>query len=197
MVTRKTSTKKQTVSSAKDNESAPQLMGLVRNDPYLEPFGDAIRGRHEYAVRKLEQLTQNGRQSLADFASGYDYYGLHKSETGWVFREWAPNATDIYLVGDFNGWTVNEQYRCKRVEGTDNWELELSEQKMKHGDLYKMRVFWNGGEGERIPAWAQRVVQDENTKIFPRRSGILKSHTNGSTRLSGPRYRLCLSMNVI
>ncbi|GAB6981765.1 alpha amylase C-terminal domain-containing protein [Prevotella dentasini] len=166
MVTRKTSTKKQTVSSAKDNESAPQLMGLVRNDPYLEPFGDAIRGRHEYAVRKLEQLTQNGRQSLADFASGYDYYGLHKSETGWVFREWAPNATDIYLVGDFNGWTVNEQYRCKRVEGTDNWELELSEQKMKHGDLYKMRVFWNGGEGERIPAWAQRVVQDENTKIF-------------------------------
>lgn len=166
MVTRKTSTKKQMVSSAKDNESAPQLMGLVRNDPYLEPFGDAIRGRHEYAVRKLEQLTRNGKQSLADFASGYDYYGLHKSETGWVFREWAPNATDIYLVGDFNGWTVNEQYRCKRVEGTDNWELELSEQKMKHGDLYKMRVFWNGGEGERIPAWAQRVVQDENTKIF-------------------------------
>jgi hypothetical protein len=27
-------------------------------------------------------------------------------------------------------------------------------------------VKWNGGEGERIPAWATRVVQDEHTKIF-------------------------------
>lgn len=37
---------------------------------------------------------------------------------------------------------------------------------MKHGDLYKMHVYWDGGHGERIPAWAQRVVQDEETKIF-------------------------------
>ena len=29
-----------------------------------------------------------------------------------------------------------------------------------------MYTLWNGGEGERIPAWAQRVVQDENTKVF-------------------------------
>ena len=37
---------------------------------------------------------------------------------------------------------------------------------MKHGDFYKLRVYWNGGSGERIPAWCRRVVQDENTKIF-------------------------------
>ena len=29
-----------------------------------------------------------------------------------------------------------------------------------------MLVRWDGGEGERIPAWATRVVQDEKTKIF-------------------------------
>ena len=58
------------------------------------------------------------------------------------------------------------KYRAKRIEGTGNWELKLSEKAIKHGDLYKMRVHWNGGEGERIPAWCRRVVQDEETKIF-------------------------------
>lgn len=33
-------------------------------------------------------------------------------------------------------------------------------------DLFKLLVEWEGGSGERIPAWIRRVVQDENTKIF-------------------------------
>ena len=91
---------------------------------------------------------------------------MHKTARGWVFREWAPNATDIYLVGDFNDWKETEKYKAKRIEGTGNWELKLSEKAIKHGDLYKMHVHWNGGDGERIPAWTRRVVQDDNTKIF-------------------------------
>ena len=141
-------------------------IGIVAHDNYLEPYEGAIRGRHDHAVWKIGQLTQNGKQSLSDFASGYDYYGLHKVRGGWVFREWAPNATDIYLVGDFNDWKEKEDYRCKRVKGTGNWELKLPTKAMKHGDLFKMHVKWNGGEGERIPAWATRVVQDDRTKIF-------------------------------
>jgi 1,4-alpha-glucan branching enzyme len=147
--------------------SAPKHIGIVAHDPYLEPFEDAIRGRHDHALWKIGQLTQNGKISLSEFANGYNYFGLHKtSRGGWVFREWAPNATDIYLVGDFNGWTENELYRCTRITDSGNWELKLPAKSMKHGDLYKIRVKWNGGEGERIPAWAQRVVQDEQTKIF-------------------------------
>lgn len=141
-------------------------IGIVANDPYLEPYEDAIVGRHNHALWKMDQLTQGGTKSLADFASGYDYYGLHRTKHGWTFREWAPNATDIYLVGDFNGWQEKEEYRCHRVEGTGNWEINLPQNAMKHGDLFKMHVKWNGGQGERIPAWATRVVQDEQTKIF-------------------------------
>ena len=111
-------------------------------------------------------MTGNGRKSLTDFANGHEYYGLHKLSKGWVFREWAPNATEIYLVGDFNGWQETERYRVKRIEGTGNWELRLSEKAITHGDLYKMHVYWNGGRGERIPAWVRRVVQDEQTGIF-------------------------------
>ena len=141
-------------------------IGIVAHDPYLEPYEDAIRGRHDHAAWKIGQLTQGGKQTLSDFANGYDYYGLHKVRGGWVFREWAPNATDIYLVGDFNEWKETEDYRCKRIEGTGNWELKLPTKAMKHGDLFKMHVKWNGGQGERIPAWATRVVQDDVTKIF-------------------------------
>ena len=147
-------------------EEAPKHIGLVQNDSWLEPFEDAIRGRHDHAVWKLNQLTQNGKKTLSDFATGHLYFGLHKQTRGWVFREWAPNATDIYLIGDFNNWQEDEHYRCKRIEGTGNWELKLREKDLKHGQLYKMKVKWNGGEGERIPAWCRRVVQDEQTKIF-------------------------------
>ncbi len=152
--------------TVKKVEPQNQHIGLVRDDSWLEPFEDAIRGRHDHALWKIGQLTRNGKIKLSDFASGHLYFGLHKLAKGWVFREWAPNATDIYLVGDFNNWTENEKYRCKRIEGTGNWELKLSEKAIKHGDLYKMKVKWNGGEGERIPAWCRRVVQDDQTKIF-------------------------------
>ena len=141
-------------------------IGIVANDPYLEPYEDAIVGRHNHALWKIDQLTDGGRRTLSDFASGYDYYGLHHTKSGWTFREWAPNATDIYLVGDFNQWEEREEYRCRRIEDTGDWEINLPEKAMKHGDLYKMHVKWQGGQGERIPAWATRVVQDEQSKIF-------------------------------
>ena len=158
--------KKPSKKTAMPPQSAPARMGLVKNDVYLEPYEDAIRGRHNHYLWKMKQLTSNGRKSLSDFANGHEYYGLHKLSKGWVFREWAPNATDIYLVGDFNDWQETERYRAKRIEGTGNWELRLSEKAIAHGQLYKMHVHWNGGSGERIPAWARRVVQDEQTHIF-------------------------------
>lgn len=158
--------KKPSKKTATSPQASNAHMGLVKNDAYLEPYEDAIRGRHDHYLWKLNQLTGNGRKSLTDFANGHEYYGLHKLSKGWVFREWAPNATDIYLVGDFNGWQETERYRAKRIEGTGNWELRLSEKAITHGDLYKMHVYWNGGRGERIPAWVRRVVQDEQTGIF-------------------------------
>ena len=158
--------KKPSKKTATSPQASNAHMGLVKNDAYLEPYEDAIRGRHDHYLWKLNQLSGNGRHSLTDFANGHEYYGLHKLSKGWVFREWAPNATEIYLVGDFNGWQETERYRAKRIEGTGNWELRLSEKAITHGDLYKMHVYWNGGRGERIPAWVRRVVQDEQTGIF-------------------------------
>ena len=145
--------------------TAPKLK-LIENDPWLEPFAPAIEGRYQRVLDKELELT-GGKMSLTDFASGHMYFGLHRTRKGWVFREWAPNAKDIYLIGDFNNWQVKPEYRLKKVKRSNGvWELELKADEMKHGDLFKMKVYWEGGEGERIPAWANRVVQDEATKIF-------------------------------
>ena len=139
---------------------------LVKNDPWLEPFESAINGRHRHALEKVKQLTGNGRKTLSDFASGYLYFGLHRTDTRWVFREWAPNATEIYLIGSFNNWEERPEFKLKPIKKTGNWEIKLRPGLLKHGDLYKLKIYWKDGCGERIPAWATRVVQDEQTKIF-------------------------------
>ena len=137
---------------------------ILKNDPWLEPFADAIIGRHEDAVRKeMELVADTG--SLSDFANAHKYFGLHHTASGWVFREWAPNATDIVLIGDFSDWQELVKYRLKRLDN-GVWEIHLKEKDLKHGDLYKMMVHWDDGMGERIPAYATRVVQDEKSAIF-------------------------------
>ena len=147
-------------------ENTTPKLGIIESDPWLEPYSAAIEGRHQHAIDKELELT-NGKSTLSDFATGYLYFGLHRTKRGWVFREWAPNAKEIYIIGDFNGWKENGDYRMYRVKNSPGvWEVELNPNAVKHGDLYKLKVRWNGGEGERIPAWATRVVQDEQTKIF-------------------------------
>ncbi|EJX03506.1 1,4-alpha-glucan branching enzyme [gut metagenome] len=148
------------------NENTTPKLGLLVSDPWLEPYAAAIEGRHQHAMDKELELT-GGKTTLADFASGYLYFGLHRTKKTWVFREWAPNAKEIFLIGDFNGWKESHGYRLKRVKRSNGvWEIELPAAAMKHGDLYKLKIHWEGGEGERIPAYANRVVQDEQTKIF-------------------------------
>ena len=141
-------------------------LNILRNDPWLEPYAPAIEGRHEDVLRKLNQLTANTDGSLTDFANAYKYYGLHHLPNGgWIFREYAPNATAIYLIGTFNDWTPSEDYALQNIGG-GVWEISLNRDALHDGDMYKMFVEWDGGSGERIPAYATRVVQDEDTKIF-------------------------------
>ncbi len=142
------------------------VLKLIKNDPWLAEYEPAINGRHQYAVDKIAELTAGGKQTLSEFASGHLYFGLHRTDKGWVFREWAPNATAIYLIGDFNNWEENPKYAMKRLKNSGNWEIKLPSKALRHGDLFKLKIHWEGGEGERIPAWANRVVQDETTKIF-------------------------------
>ena len=140
-----------------------KLPKLIQDDSYLEPFASIIMSRLEAAQQKEEQILHG--QSLFDFAQGHKWYGLHRENNLWVLRDWAPNATAIYLIGEFNNWQEQPEYALQRVE-TGDWELRLPDKMMSHGDLFAFSIHWDGGQGKRIPAWINRVVQDEQTKMF-------------------------------
>jgi 1,4-alpha-glucan branching enzyme len=141
-----------------------KTLNLVKNDPWLQPFEKVIYQRYQNALQKEDNLT-NGVQTLADFASGHHYFGLHRTKDGWTLREWAPNATGIYLIGDFNDWKKSENWSFQAIN-SGIWELKLDTDQIRHGDLFKLLVTWKNGQGERIPAWIRRVVQDPQTLIF-------------------------------
>jgi 1,4-alpha-glucan branching enzyme len=142
-----------------------RLMRLLRSDSYLTPFSDQIRHRLEN-IEETEHRLRQGKKSLAEFASGHEYFGLHFQRGEWVFREWAPNATAIYLIGDMSKWQESEEFELKRIGDYGVWEIHLSVNELKNGDLYRLRIHWAEGAGDRIPAYARRVVQDPKTLIF-------------------------------
>lgn len=141
-----------------------KVLDLVKNDPWLEPYSGIISGRYQKTLQK-EAILCGDDQNLFDFASGHLYFGMHRDKGNWIIREWAPNATAIFMVGPFNGWKESEDYA---FEGLENgvWELILSPEKLSHEALYKLVIHWEGGKGDRIPAWCNRVIQDPESKIF-------------------------------
>ena len=107
---------------------------MVRRDPILEPYADSIRRRLSLVDTTQKRLT-GGRLALADFAAGHEYFGLHLRGNQWVFREWAPNATRIFLVGDATGWKEAEPFALTRKNEDGVWELRLPKKSLRHGDL--------------------------------------------------------------
>lgn len=136
---------------------------FYRLDPWLEPHKAVIEERISYCLERKEVIA--GSTPLIEFANGHHWYGLHHSGEGWIFREHAPNAAAITLVGTFSNWVKDERYALHRT-GAGDWEALFSHEMFSHGDLYKMAVEWPGGGGERLPAYATRVVQDPDTKLF-------------------------------
>ena len=141
----------------------PTSESLSAIDPWLEPYRQNLQGRLDHAAAYARKLYGSG--TIGDFASGHEYFGLHRTDNGWVLREWAPAATKIYLQGEFSEWRDNDSFAFSSI-GDGNWELQLPVGALKHGDAYKLHMYWDGGDGDRVPAWARYVVQDSKTQLF-------------------------------
>ncbi len=138
-------------------------MGIIDIDPWLEPHKSTIRTREVYIAKKTKEVLAD--QSLEGFSLGFQHFGLHKTDKSWIFREWAPNATKIVLVGDFSNWQEHDDFTLLSTEH-GQWQIELPLKTLKHGQRYKLRVYWDGGDGWRIPSYASRVVQEEGSVDF-------------------------------
>ena len=134
---------------------------LIKYDPLLKQYQKDLDLRMERYEAKRRALLEGG-QSLEDFASGYLYYGFHKTDNGWYYREWAPGADQMYLTGDFCNWDK----RAWPMEKKENGVFELflpGQDALKDGQRVMAVVIRGGMEMERIPLYAKRVVQDPAT----------------------------------
>ena len=137
---------------------------IYETDKWLAPYKDAIDARHRRILEARADIETDG--SLSKGLNNHLYYGMHRTAEGdWIFREWAPNATKIYLIGEFNNWKRTEAYALKPV-GSGNWEIRVGSMFISDGTCYKLYVEWPGGGGERLPAYTTRAVQDPETKLF-------------------------------
>ncbi|MEN7973472.1 MAG: alpha amylase C-terminal domain-containing protein [Verrucomicrobiota bacterium] len=142
----------------------PKLAKLT-DDPWLKPYLEQLQQRTDH-IQHVEDHLTGGGMALDEFANAHEYYGLHFRDDKWIFREWAPNATAIYLVGDFSEWHQLDEFALHYGDEHGVWEIELPADKLKHGEFYKLKMYWPGGEGERLPAYTRRAVQDPETHIF-------------------------------
>ncbi len=137
---------------------------ILTIDPWLTRYeGDIdLRMARYKAVKK--SLLPTGVK-LEDFANGDLYYGFHRTEKGWIYREWAPNATAMHLIGDFNKWN-RESHPMQRLEN-GNWEIEIKgKTALKHLSRVKVQVTHPGGVQDHIPLYIHRVVQNPDTRCF-------------------------------
>ena len=137
---------------------------ILKYDPYLAPYERDIdlRMDHYHAMRSglLE-----GYGSLSEFASAYRYFGFHKTENGFIYREWAPAADRVFVTGDFAGWEVT-RYEMTRLEG-GVFEIEFrGDRAPRFGEYVQVVIEKNGELLRRVPLYATRVVQDPNTLLW-------------------------------
>lgn len=136
---------------------------LSQADPWLAPYRRKLQQRLRHTAAYAKRIFAS--HTVGDFAQGHRYFGLHKTADGWTYRDWAPAATKIYLVGEFSQWVDDSKYELQPLED-GQWSITLPAGALKHGDHYKLHVYWDGGDDYRVPAWATYVVQDQQTHLF-------------------------------
>lgn len=143
---------------------------LLNEESWLQPYREVIQRRHAHFQAAYSAITDY-TGSIVEFASSHEYYGIQVDpiRKGWTYREWAPHAKALYLIGDFNGW--NRTSHPLRRNSRGDWEIFLPQTQYQdsfvHGCKLKVRVIGaNDSDLDRIPATIRRVVQDEETKDF-------------------------------
>jgi 1,4-alpha-glucan branching enzyme len=146
-----------------------QKLAIIQEDGWLDPYEQDVQARYE-RYEKARNEIENAEGSLLNFAKGHYYYGIHFDENkkGWFYREWAPKADSLSLIGDFNGWDRTKHKLEKNDKG--DWEIFLPYKDYKksfvHGSKIKVNIQGENGSNDRIPAYITRVIQDKATHDF-------------------------------
>jgi len=139
---------------------------LIAHDPYLEPHRDILRARFKHLAQLTQQLAPDG-DLLGDISRGHHHFGLtrgeHDGQAGTWYREWAPGADYVALIGDFNQWNRGMHPCARDAHGI--WSRFFPDSAfadtLKHGSRIKVHIANDGGYAmDRIPAYIRRVEQE-------------------------------------
>ena len=150
-------------------EKLNKMLPMVERDEWLHPVAEKVAERHNRYLNRMGAIEQQSG-SIVDYANGYRYYGWQWDDAldGWWFREWLPEAYDVFIFGDFNSWQRTQLRLDKNRDGV--WSIFLPNAMyghlLTHGSLYKLHIHGKNGWHDRIPAYATRVVQDEQSKNY-------------------------------
>nr|WP_072537474.1 alpha amylase C-terminal domain-containing protein [Anaerococcus mediterraneensis] len=94
-------------------------------------------------------------------ADGYEFFGAHKKDKGYIFRLLAPQAQAAYIVGDFNNWekTALRKYNTgvfsisiDQANANDRYQYIIED---KDGNLYT-----------KIDPYSKKISMDEKSSVI-------------------------------
>jgi 1,4-alpha-glucan branching enzyme len=146
-----------------------EKLPIIQEDPWLDPYAQDVQDRFERYSKTLKEI-EDAEGDLLNFAKGHFYYGINfdHEKNGWWYREWAPNADHLFLIGDFNEWKRGDHPLHRNERG--DWEIFLPYEEYKHrfvhGSRIKVHIMGRNGGTDRIPAYIKRVIQDPQSYDF-------------------------------
>lgn len=152
-----------------DYSKATDGTRVISEDAWLTPYAGVLRQRHQRYLDKRAEIERAEGGTLVEFAGSYKTMGLHKVPGGIRYVEWAPNAAEVNLFGDFNNWDKNT-HSLKSI-GFGKWEIVLpdvnGEPAIPHGSRLKVCIKAKDGRWlDRIPPWINYVKQSPPNMVF-------------------------------
>lgn len=139
------------------------MNALIKLDPLLKPYATQLCQRYARYLQRKSEIEdadlQGGGGLLGQISQGHRYFGFNPCGTGICYREWAPAAHALSLIGDFNGWDRGAHPMTRDEWGV--WHIFLPDG-LPHGSRLKVHVVSELGPRDRIPAYIQRVVQEQD-----------------------------------
>jgi 1,4-alpha-glucan branching enzyme len=155
---------------------------VFQDDPHLRYFKRDIDSRYSKLASVLA-IVDREEGGLLPFSSGYEIFGLHKTERAWVIREYLPGAAAVSIIGDFNNWDQDATPLVPEAFG--RWSVSVPLEHMSHGQKYKLSIKTSDGSTiHRVPAWARYTIQNKETNLF---DAVVWDPPGGTYRLVNPR----------
>jgi len=107
------------------------------------------------STKSVWNYSRFSEEDIRNFQSGtnyraYNLFGAHPAEVlgrkGYYFAVWAPNASYVSVIGNFNDWDNDQHPLYVRLEKSGIWEGFIPD--LPKGEVYKYHI--HGFEGKRL-----------------------------------------------